>query len=147
MTCPVCGTDTPGTSYCSVECMKIAKEKEAKGEDSIDEEEKEMDRKYELLPELTENWTICPFHKVKLKLGKEKLVKEDEDDEDSFYYERTKYCPKCYRVYCYLFKEYNEASDWELEPPYFEEAVDLLQELEPIIKEYDKKKKGIYSLE
>jgi len=148
LTCPVCGADTPGTSYCSVECMNVAKEKEAKGKlDEEDTEEKELERKYELLPELTENWTICPFHKAKLKLGKEKLIKEDEDDEDSFYYERTKYCPRCYRVYCYLFKEYNEDSDWELEPPYFEEAIDLLQELEPIIKEYDKKKKGIYSLD
>ena len=151
MTCPVCGADTPENSYCSVECMKIAKEKEAKGElGGEDAEEAELNRKYDLLPELTENWTICPFHKVKLKLGKEKLIKEDEDDEDTFYYERTKYCPKCYRVYCYLYKDYNvedEEVDWELEVPYFEEAVDLLYELEPIIKEYDKKKKGIYSLE
>ncbi|MHA1299438.1 MAG: hypothetical protein ACTSO9_08400 [Candidatus Helarchaeota archaeon] len=145
MTCPVCGANTPGSSYCSVECMKIAKEKEAKGEDdSIDAEERELDRKYELLPELTENWTICPFHKVKLKLGKEKLIKEDEDDEDTFYYERTKYCPKCYRVFCYLYKDYGvDDADWELETPYFEETVDLLRELEPI----DKKKKGIYSFD
>ncbi|NVM02530.1 MAG: hypothetical protein HWN67_09360 [Candidatus Helarchaeota archaeon] len=148
MTCPICGVPTPGESYCSVECMKIAKEKEAKGLESEDAEEKELDRKYELLPILTEKWTVCPFHKVKLKLGKEKLIKEDEDDEDTYYYERTKYCPRCYRVFCYLFKEYGlEDAEWELEAPYFEETVDLLVELDPIIKEYDRKKKGIYSFE
>lgn len=146
--CPICSAPTPGTAYCSVECMNQAKEKEATQSEGVDAEEKELDRKYDLLPVLTDNWTMCPFHKVKLKLGKEKLVKEDEDDEDSFYYERTKYCPKCYRVFCYLYKDYGvENAEWELEVPYFEETVDLIDELEPIIKEYDQKKKGIYNFD
>ena len=124
--------------------MKIAKEKKEQGilNKSKEAEEKELDRKYELLPVLTDDWTICPFHKIKLKLGKEKLVKEDEEDEDSYYYEKPKYCPKCYRVFCYFYKDYgNEDAEWELEPLYFEEAIDILGELDPIIREYDQKKK------
>ena len=58
----------------------------------------------------------------------------DEGDDDELHtLEKEKRCPKCYRVYGYLQKD-DLSEDWDFEPPYFEEAYDILVELGRIIK-------------
>ncbi|MHA1266006.1 MAG: hypothetical protein ACTSRS_12310 [Candidatus Helarchaeota archaeon] len=126
MPCPQCGKETPGESFCSVECMNAYEEGLA-GHD-----EKELERRYNMLRTLTRDYTECPFCRLKLVLSKPKPI--DEGDEDPLNtLERNKFCPKCYRVYGFLIKD-DLQDDWLFEPLYYEEAYDLLLDLGKILK-------------
>ena len=94
MVCPYCGAETPGEMFCSVSCMKKSK---AKKEQNIDENE-QIKELYDLLPDLTNNYIFCAFHKQKLVDGKPQPV-EKEDFQESYELEKKKFCPRCYRTY------------------------------------------------
>ncbi len=127
MPCPHCGKETPGDSFCSVECMNAYEEERVS-----DTDEEELERRYALLKQLTRDYSECPFCRLKLVLSKAlRIDEEDEDDLNTL--ERQKICPKCYRVYGFLIKD-DISADWEFDPVYFEEAYDLLVDLGKIIK-------------
>ncbi|MHA1231841.1 MAG: hypothetical protein ACTSRP_25840 [Candidatus Helarchaeota archaeon] len=121
MTCPRCGKPTPKDSFCSVACMKLYSGKQ------IDEEQILKER-YELLDELTEDFTICPFCNIKLRISKPKKIENDKD-----IYERNKYCPKCYRIFGHLYGN-NQDDIWEFKKIPFEEARQTLYDLQEILK-------------
>ncbi len=127
MPCPQCGKDTPGESFCSVECMNAYEEDRVS-----DTDEAELEKRYGLLRQLTRDYTECPFCRLKLVVSKPQPIDEDGDDE-LHTQERQKICPKCYRVYGFLIKD-DLDKDWQFEPLYFEEAYDLLVDLGRILK-------------
>lgn len=125
MPCPQCGKETPGDTFCSVECMNAFE-----AERVSDTDEKELEKRYGMLRQLTRDYAECPFCRLKLILSKPKPIDED-DDLNTL--ERQKFCPKCYRVYGFLIKD-DIAENWEFEPLYYEEAFDLLVDLGRILK-------------
>ncbi len=126
MPCKQCGKETPGESFCSVECMNAYEADRA-----ADNDEAELERRFGLLKQLTRDYSECPFCRLKLALSKPKPI--DEGDEDELHtLERQKFCPKCYRVYGFLVKD-DLQEDWIFEPPYFEEAYDILIDLGKIL--------------
>lgn len=127
MPCPHCGKDTPGESFCSVECMNAFEEGHALYD------EKELETRYGKLRSLTRDYTECPFCRLKLVLSKPRPIEEEtsdgENEDDELHtLERNKFCPKCYRVYGFLIKD-DLQDDWIFEPLYFEEAYDILIDL------------------
>ncbi|NVM30121.1 MAG: hypothetical protein HWN65_14855 [Candidatus Helarchaeota archaeon] len=126
MPCPQCGKETPGDSFCSVECMNAYEEDRA-----ADNDERELERRYNMLRNLTRDYSECPFCRLKLVLSKPKPIDEEADELNTL--ERNKFCPKCYRVYGFLVKDDLE-KDWVFESLYFEEAFDILVDLGKIIK-------------
>jgi hypothetical protein len=127
MPCPHCGKETPGETFCSVECMNAFE-----AERVSDTDEKELEKRFNKLKQLTRDYTECPFCRLKLILSKPKPI--DEDDEDDLHtQERQKMCPKCYRVYGFLIKDDLE-ENWVFEPLYFEEAYDILVDLGKVLK-------------
>ncbi|MHA1130586.1 MAG: hypothetical protein ACTSQI_15070 [Candidatus Helarchaeota archaeon] len=127
MPCPQCGKDTPGDSFCSVECMNAYEDDRVS-----DTDETELERRYGLLRQLTRDFSECPFCRLKMVLTKPSPIDEDEED-DLNTRERQKICPKCYRVYGFLVKD-DLDEDWVFDPLYFEEAYDLLVDLGKVIK-------------
>jgi hypothetical protein len=127
MPCPQCGKDTPGDSFCSVECMNAYEDDRVS-----DTDEAELEKRYALLKQLTRDFTECPFCRLKMVLSKPLPI--DEGDEDDLHTrERQKICPKCYRVYGFLVKD-DLDEDWVFEPLFFEEAYDVLVDLGKVIK-------------
>ena len=127
MPCPQCGKETPGESFCSVECMNAFEEDRV-----ADNDEKELERRYNMLRTLTRDYSECPFCRLKLVLSKPKPIDEGDDDELNTV-ERNKFCPKCYRVYGFMMKDDLE-DNWVFDALYFEEAYDLLVDLGKILK-------------
>ncbi|MBD3229598.1 MAG: hypothetical protein GF329_15565 [Candidatus Lokiarchaeota archaeon] len=127
MPCPRCGKDTPGDSFCSIKCMKLYKGKK------INEAE-EFKKRYEMLDELTNDFTECPFcRQIRLVTSKPKPPKNDTE-----LLEKNLYCPRCYRVFGHLLgKEEDEEEDWEFKKIPFEEAKEILRDLQEIIKEVE----------
>ncbi|HUX98533.1 MAG TPA: hypothetical protein VMV49_03210 [Candidatus Deferrimicrobium sp.] len=127
MPCPQCGKETPGESFCSVECMNAFE-----AERVSDTDEKELEKRFNKLKQLTRDYSECPFCRLKLVLSKPKPI-DDEDEDDLHTLERSKMCPKCYRVYGFVIKDDLE-ENWVFEPLYFEEAYDILVDLGKILK-------------
>ncbi|MHA1269368.1 MAG: hypothetical protein ACTSPY_06225 [Candidatus Helarchaeota archaeon] len=120
MPCPRCGKDTPRDSFCSIECMKLYTGKKI-------DEEKQLKERYEMLDRLTEDFNICPFCNIKLRISK---PKESETEKNLL--EKNKYCPKCYRVYGFLLGT-EEDETWTFKKIPFEDAKQLLHDLREII--------------
>lgn len=126
MPCPHCGKETPGESFCSVACMNAFE-----AERGADHDEAELERRYNMLKQITRDYSECPFCRLKLVVSKAKPI--DDGDEDELHsLERQKFCPKCYRVYAFMLKDDLER-DWVFEPLYFEEAFDILIDLGKIL--------------
>jgi uncharacterized protein YbaR (Trm112 family) len=101
-------------------------------ERGADHDEAELERRYNMLKQITREYSECPFCRLKLVVSKPKPI--DEGDDDNLHtLERQKFCPKCYRVYAFLIKD-DLSKDWVFEPLYFEEAYDILIDLGKILK-------------
>jgi len=127
MPCPHCGKDTPGESFCSVECMNAFE-----AERAADHDEAELERRYNKLKQVTKDYTECPFCRLKLIVPKTPKPIDEGDEDDLHTMEREKLCPRCYRVYAFLIKD-DLDEDWVFEPLYFEEAYDILVDLGKIL--------------
>ena len=126
MTCPRCGKHTPADAFCSIECMKLYKGKKYN-------EKEQYKERYKMLDELTDDFSICPFCQIKLKESKPKQSKNN-----SKLLEKNKYCPRCYRVFGHLTGK-NEEEEFTFKKVIFEEAQQILHDLQDIIPTDEKK--------
>jgi len=127
MPCPRCGKDTPGDSFCSITCMKLYDGKKI-------DEEAEFKKIYDSLEDITNEFTECPFCRIRLKVSKPKLVEHSDAK-----YIRNKYCPRCYRVFGHLVANTEDAEDWEFIKVPFEDAKQMLNDLLLMKKEDENK--------